>query len=248
MHRLTYDKSLNKWIEVGSPGYTVDLISSPSTVYRLLSLFQVGEFFWVVHQIGEESHEFCSSAVESMIGVPPDEFSMQELQSCIHPEDRQHILPIQERISYLLENKHGKFDDRKFQFDYRVETRAGNYKRLLHQISRFPKLDSEEEVRFLSVFTDISHIKQSTASRLSILSANQAEKSVSIGERKNPGLSCRELAVLKCLTAGLNSGEIAKKLFISVETVKNHRKSILKKTGARSTFHLIKTATQSGWL
>lgn len=47
-------------------------------------------------------------------------------------------------------------------------------------------------------------------------------------------LSAREIDVLKCMVQGLQSKEIAEKLFISTNTVITHRKNITEKTGIKS--------------
>lgn len=52
-------------------------------------------------------------------------------------------------------------------------------------------------------------------------------------------LSTRELQVLQMIMQGHTNQEIAGKLFISIETVKSHRKHLLSKTGARNTAALI---------
>ncbi len=46
---------------------------------------------------------------------------------------------------------------------------------------------------------------------------------------KNPGLTEREKEVLSLLSQGLSNKDIAKKLFLSEKTVKNHLNSIFKK-------------------
>ncbi len=52
-------------------------------------------------------------------------------------------------------------------------------------------------------------------------------------------LTRREKEILTCITEGLSSKQIAGKLFISENTVSNHRKNMLAKTGARSSAELI---------
>ncbi|HNW58018.1 MAG TPA: response regulator transcription factor [Bacteroidales bacterium] len=54
-------------------------------------------------------------------------------------------------------------------------------------------------------------------------------------------LSDRELKVLNHVMEGKSSKEIASLLFISKNTVNTHRRNILKKTGARSFFDLLRT-------
>jgi len=55
-------------------------------------------------------------------------------------------------------------------------------------------------------------------------------------------LSEREIEIVKLLCEGLTSLEIANKLFIADETVKTHRKNILKKTGVHNTSQLMQFA------
>lgn len=52
-------------------------------------------------------------------------------------------------------------------------------------------------------------------------------------------LSNRELEILKLLTEGMKSDQIAKRLHLSSRTVSNHRANMIKKTGAKNTIELI---------
>ena len=52
-------------------------------------------------------------------------------------------------------------------------------------------------------------------------------------------LSVREIEIIGLVMQGYTNHEIARKLFISYETVKSHRKHILLKTGAKNTAALI---------
>lgn len=56
---------------------------------------------------------------------------------------------------------------------------------------------------------------------------------------KNEGLTEREIEILKQICKGLNTEEIAQKLFISPKTVKSHRSNLLEKTGSKNTPELI---------
>lgn len=57
-------------------------------------------------------------------------------------------------------------------------------------------------------------------------------------------LSLREVEVLRLVCDGLTNKEIAGKLFISLETVKTHRKHIREKTDAKNTAGVIKAVGQ----
>ncbi|MBM7770865.1 DNA-binding NarL/FixJ family response regulator [Actinokineospora baliensis] len=61
-------------------------------------------------------------------------------------------------------------------------------------------------------------------------------------------LSRREFQVLQLIADGLENQEIARVLFVSVETVRTHVKSILRKLGARDRTHAVAVAFKSGVL
>lgn len=58
-------------------------------------------------------------------------------------------------------------------------------------------------------------------------------------EHTSEVLGKREIEIIQLLAEGLTSDDIAEKLFISIHTVKTHRKNILRKTGQNSTPDLI---------
>jgi LuxR family maltose regulon positive regulatory protein len=61
-------------------------------------------------------------------------------------------------------------------------------------------------------------------------------------------LSNRELAVLQLLAAGLSNREIAEELYLSINTVKTHTKSIYGKLNVRSRTQAANRARELGLL
>ena len=59
-------------------------------------------------------------------------------------------------------------------------------------------------------------------------------------------VSQREFEILKLVEQGLSSEQIAKKLFLSVNTVNTHRCNILKKTGKENISDLIYSYKERG--
>lgn len=59
------------------------------------------------------------------------------------------------------------------------------------------------------------------------------------GLHKAPVLSKREKEVLSCLSQGLSTAEIARQLFLSVNTVQTYRKRLLEKLEARNVAELV---------
>ena len=59
-------------------------------------------------------------------------------------------------------------------------------------------------------------------------------------------ISPREKQIIELLADGLNSGEIAGQLHISLKTVEAHRHNILKKTGCKNSAHLTLYSVRTG--
>ena len=71
---------------------------------------------------------------------------------------------------------------------------------------------------------------------------------ISDGAYSYKELSEREIEIVKLVSGGYSSAEIAKTLIISLHTVNSHRKNILKKLGLKSPTELIIYAAEQGWL
>jgi DNA-binding NarL/FixJ family response regulator len=61
-------------------------------------------------------------------------------------------------------------------------------------------------------------------------------------------LTDREIQVLGLIAQGMSSVRIAQKLEISFETVKVHRRNMLRKSEAQNTFELIRMAIKKRWI
>jgi DNA-binding CsgD family transcriptional regulator len=66
--------------------------------------------------------------------------------------------------------------------------------------------------------------------------------------RRQFNLTTRELEIIKCLSLGLSSKEIASMLFISKATVDTHRQNLIHKWEVTNTAALLKLAMMEGWI
>ena len=97
------------------------------------------------------------------------------------------------------------------------------------------KKDDEEE--FLSVIHKVLSGEKSFP---------ESSPCVKIGLCSSNELTEREIEVLRLITGGYTNDEIADKLIISVNTVRNHVASLLLKTGYRNRIELAVKARQTG--
>ncbi len=100
---------------------------------------------------------------------------------------------------------------------------------------------------------DVEHLIKSTDHYMGRLSFNNGEfvttfSSKDMQLKKNDVFSDREIDVLKLLMKGYESKQIGDKLFISSNTVDNHRKNMIRKLDARDTTALVQISKQLGIL
>jgi len=65
---------------------------------------------------------------------------------------------------------------------------------------------------------------------------------------QNEQLTLREIEVLELVSYGLTTREIAKQLYISMETVNTHRKRMFQKLKVKNAAGLVRIAFQKGYL
>lgn len=68
------------------------------------------------------------------------------------------------------------------------------------------------------------------------------------GDRPSVNLTLRELEVLRCVADGMRNREIAGRLEVSEQTVKNHLSTIMHKLGVPNRTHAVTYAVRQGWL
>ncbi len=72
----------------------------------------------------------------------------------------------------------------------------------------------------------------------SILNQNLSDSNIDMS--KSSTLTKREIEILKLISEGWKNPEIAEKLFLSVETIKTHRKNLMRKLDISNTAGLVK--------
>lgn len=121
---------------------------------------------------------------------------------------------------------------------------------LLHQ--SIPALidPSGALVYTLNLLTDISAYKPDSSSqgRFYVPTSNQGLKEIRIPteEQLMRVLTKREKQIIRMLMEGMSSKQIAQSLGISANTVNNHRKRLLGKTGCNNSMELVRYAMENG--
>lgn len=219
---------------------------------KLLDIFQVGDYFYLVVNVKKSVFELVSPETEKVLGYPLEGITLDFFVSLIHPEDLPFFLNFEAAVgkffSAIAIERVFKY---KVQYDLRIKRANGQYIKMLHQYVVM-KADADDVVSF-AIHTDITNLKKEHKPTLSFVGMD-GEPSYHNVDAENifkptkHVFTKREREVIKALASGMSSSKIGEALNISRHTVDAHRKNMLKKTEAKSTNEVIQIAFSNGWV
>lgn len=220
---------------------------------RLFSVFQAGNYYYIVFNMFKSELDFVDENVTHVLGYDADEFTIEFLMNNIHPDDKAYFLNFEHRVvEFFKALPFEKISKYKVQYDIRIKSKNKGYVRLLHQAIQID-YDEKNYYRTLSLHTDISHIKKEGEPCFSLIGMDGEPSYYNIQDAKvftksYDRFTRREREILKCIVEGKSSKEIADELYISLHTVNRHRKNILSKTTAKTPLELVKMAIKECWV
>ncbi len=172
-----------------------------------------------------------------------------------HPDDkiiftRQVFRDIREFWSHIPAEE---ISDYRFSFNHRYLRRDGTTSQLLQQSTYMEPDPGGIPVLNLLTFTDIGDFKTDTSLVLTVSRLIDGQGYVKVFSKSYPQsgntvLSKRELEILKLCIDGMTSKRIADKLFLSEQTVKNHKRNMMAKTSASNIAALISLSLMNNWI
>lgn len=243
-----------KFPEIFSPEST-ELV--PVDIPRLISeLFVVGNFYCFVIDflnlnITQHSSKIC--AVHGLDDVPPN---LQQIIDLIHPDDIGFVLRAEESCyAKVIEIGTQYTKLLKSSYCFRMRVADGSYHLFHHQVIVLDVDTQNRILRSLNIHTDIQHLTSENNYIATLMGINGRTDFHQIDLSANPtkhgqktSLTRRELEILPLIAKGLSSIEIAERLDISPQTVRVHRKNILKKTQTTNSSGMIKKCIEEGLL
>jgi DNA-binding CsgD family transcriptional regulator len=194
---------------------------------------------------------FLSQGVKNVLGYDRSAWFTEGLNfafKILLPQDRQ----ILKRIHHEMFNAYystpvSRRKKLSFVFDLHVTAASGKTVRINHR-TVFIEMDQDgNPLVDFNVCTDISSIKPSGPSILTIKSEDRLIREVRFDVQENGyTFSKRELDILSLISKGLNSTEIGEELFISYHTVNTHRKNMLHRTNCKNSLELVSYAKNKG--
>jgi DNA-binding CsgD family transcriptional regulator len=221
---------------------------------KLLTIFQVGDYYYYVFNVKSTQFDFVSEEVKSVLGYAREDVTVNLVLNSIHPEDVPWFLNFENKVvEFFSQLRVDQIPKYKVRYDYRIKKADGEYIRILQQVVTIQFDENTGGIlRTFGVHTDISHLKIEGKPVFSLIGLEGEPSYVDIAvsnifEASPIIISDRERGVLLLLIGGMTSKEIATHLSLSEDTVKQHRKNIIRKTGCKSTADLVAQAIKRGW-
>lgn len=256
MENNLFREARKKWSEIGRHRPVKDLNIELSFYKKMLSIFQIGEFYYFIFYPSKSHLEYISESVTKVLGYTTDEFTTEKFLEKIHPDDVAHFVAFEKKVvTFKMNLPADKVMKYKSQYCYRLKKANGTYIPVLQQSVTIQCDDDGAVLRNLVIHTDISTLKPSlTHPTLSFIGLDgepsfyNAQDEMTVLQATKPLLSKREQEVLALLAQNKTTTEIAQTLFISPETVGTHRKNIHNKTQTKTVLELVMKAMEKGWL
>lgn len=254
MERLIFDEAQKIWSEIAKNKTPGDFKLEVELYRKLLNVFQVGEYYYMVFNPPEMIIEYTSPGIARVLGYEPEMFSLELLTEIIHPDDLPYFMDFEATVTaFFTQLPPEKVMRYKSRYDYRLRTRDGSFKRVLQQIVTIQSDEEGAVLRTFVVHTDISHLKKDNRMVLSFIGLEGEPSYVDVQPIRKfiPAAEIftrREKEIVYYLSENRRTSEIAELLHISPQTVATHRKNIFRKAGVNSVFDLIALTVEKGWL
>lgn len=252
MNSVVFSKLKLRWQD--SDLHAFEELSQNSIVFKdLVQLLQPGKHFMFILNEIQSKIEWISPSFSNIVDYTESELHNLFDKHNVHPDDFEAILEIERKIQrFISETPPDELHDFKIMYDFRFRKKDGNYIRLLMQQIHIPEKKTSLSHKIVGIVCDISYLKSDGTPAFCILNVKETTTLQPNNQDEDAEFSLntfskREREVISLIISGLSSREIATKLFISIDTVKNHRKNILTKSNCSNSIQLFNKCVHSGW-
>lgn len=244
----------NKFPEIFLPDETA--LSKVDVMQLISELFVVGDYYYFLIDFLNKNLIHHNADICSIHGLDNAPVDLQQTIDLIHPDDVGFVLQAEE-VCYgkvaEIGVEYTKF--LKSSYCFRMRVADGSY-HLFHHQAIVLDVDAQNRiVRSLNIHTDIQHLTSTNnyVATLSGLNGRTDFYQINLSpngrvEQKPSILTNRELELLPLIAQGLSSIAIAKRLQISDQTVRVHRRNILRKTQTTTSGSMVRKCIEDGLL
>lgn len=223
---------------------------------QMASLFSPGKFYYYIVNFHNMNLDYVHPGTEEVLGISPEKFTIEKLLNQFSPQEYDMV---EKKESVIADFRYNFLDPQEMPY-YKVlhflhiKDTDNNLHTILHQSTPLSVSEDGRLKHVIGVHTDISQLSLAKNNKLSFVHLNGGESYWNIDpedgtfdpEKSNPNkeiitrvLTDKEIQITQLLSKGYTAKEISKKLYISFNTVRTHRKNILKKTNCANTAELV---------
>lgn len=210
-----------------------------------------GKQFFILFDLIRFKILFISKGIYKILGVDPDHYDFSTFFSKVYPDDLERFSLARTKF---VKTSHDLLIDQKgyklLSANFRMICTDDDYINLLFQAYLFYSEIPKRSVYAFLLMTDISSLEKRKHAYHYYVGNDMSNFRYPDAKLLETGrsFSQREFDVLKLIAEGMDSEQIAKKLFLSVNTVNTHRRNLLKKSNRASTHELVIELMETGVL
>jgi DNA-binding CsgD family transcriptional regulator len=223
-----------QFIETFSSTGFKDINRQDPLILALENMMKINNQFLLIFDMIRMKVEFSSTGSRELLRIDPEDISPYHFKEATHPEDlRRNELG----IATLFKLAHELFVEKKGDIlvstNFRFRNHTGNYSNQLVQCYLFYSPAPNDSVYLININTEIDRFKRIKNGFHYYIGNDMSNFRYPDEALLKEGniFSDREFEIIKLVQKGLDSEQIAEKLFLSRHTVNTHRKNILEKTG-----------------
>lgn len=216
------------------------------------SIISTGPFSFFIIDFCDMSISHISDSLFEMFDLDRENITLNNILSFIHPDDIGFVAKAEDFLArfFLEELSRKKLLRYKNSYNFRVRVKNGAYVLFNHQALMLTLDENDGYGKSLNILTRIDHLSTTCNYKVSLigLHGEPSYMNLSVDENADAPIlfSKREMDIIRNISEGLSSIEIAQKLFITESTVKKHRNNILNKANCKNTAHLIRVCILQG--
>lgn len=238
-----------KFIHTYSPFGFRNIDSDSTLMKQLDNLMEKNNQFIVVGDFLKMKIAFTSSRSVQLMGIEPEDMDPFSFIDATHPDDVQRHYLCRAKMNNMAKELY--ISEKGFSLlssNLRLRNPAGGYSQTLFQEYLYFVTIPYKSVFILQIHTNIDWWKPAKNGFHHYVGNDLKLHRYPDNELLNIGIpfSTREFEIIKLIATGMNSEQIAEKLFISINTVNTHRKNIIDKTGKRNISELIYELMEKG--
>ncbi len=231
-----------KFFDAYAPRGFKDIDPADSLMVELENMMEIKDQFIYVGALTKMDIIFVSKRSVQMMGIKPEDLHPDHFFQAAHPDDFIRGSMGRLRLFKMAHNVTvAKAGYSLMSSNYRIRNAQGNYSNMLMQLYVLYRKLPYESTFVIKVHTNIDWCRKLkygyhfyTGNDLSFFRYPDKDM-LMVGVP----FSNRELEIIHLIESGLNSYQIAEKIFLSPQTIYTHRRNILKKSGKTSMSEVI---------